>query len=95
MVILFDDRRQRILLNRLKGAGLSIASAADLLGMGRNQGYHINNPGESLRIKSASINRLDKAEELLERGYPIDLVARLTGVSASRLLYFLEDLEGV
>ena len=89
---IIDRRSKRLLVTRLKTAGIPIKNAAQMVGLCRNEGYN-NCERESLTVKglSHSLRRIDEAEKLIEQGYPLDLIVQLTGVSGVRILHYMED----
>jgi len=93
MVIILDEEQIEMMLKRLRRAGLPVSVAANLLGLSRIQAYQ-RVDGDVARMQcqpKVDMNMLNKAEELVEKGYPIDLVCRLSGISATKLVYFLDD----
>ena len=98
MVILIDERRIEKIINRLCNVGLAKSVAGALFDLPRSSTYYLSDHedtelegqgfGEETR---ASLRLVDRAAELIRKGYPLDLVSQVTRIRASKLISFLDE----
>lgn len=98
MVILIDENRIERIINRLHSVGLPKSVAGALFDLPRASTYYLAShvdtepeelgPGERARDSLKLINR---AAELIRKGYPLDLVSQVTRIRASKLISFLDE----
>ncbi len=97
-VIVLDDEMKLNLADRLVEAGVPISSLPPLVGLSTEKLYYRlkgakREADQKVFLRKKSIRRLEAAVSLLEKGYPLDVVAYATGISGSQILSWMSEME--